>query len=39
MESAVISTLDPREFRRALGHFATGVTVVTSEHDGKPFRF
>ena len=37
MESAAISTLDPREFRRALGHFATGVTVVTAEHGGKPF--
>ena len=37
MEPAVISTLDPREFRTALGHFATGVTVVTTEHGGKPF--
>jgi len=37
VESATISTLDPREFRRALGHFATGVTVVTAEHGGKPF--
>ena len=37
MEPAVNSTLHPREFRTALGHFATGVTVVTTEHDGKPF--
>jgi flavin reductase (DIM6/NTAB) family NADH-FMN oxidoreductase RutF len=26
--------LDVREFRRALGHFATGVTVVTYQPDG-----
>lgn len=25
-----ISTIDPREFRRAPGHFATGVTVITT---------
>jgi flavin reductase (DIM6/NTAB) family NADH-FMN oxidoreductase RutF len=37
MEPAVINALEPREFRRVLGHFATGVTVVTAEHDGKPF--
>ncbi len=29
--------LGPDEFRRALGHFATGVTVVTTwDDDGKP---
>ena len=30
--------LDPGEFRRVLGHFATGVTVVTAppEHPGAP---
>lgn len=37
MESAIINTLEPTEFRRVLGHFATGVTVVTSDQDGKPF--
>ncbi len=25
---------DPGEFRRVLGHFATGVTVVTTAHEG-----
>jgi flavin reductase (DIM6/NTAB) family NADH-FMN oxidoreductase RutF len=25
---------DEKRFREALGHFATGVTVVTTEHDG-----
>jgi flavin reductase (DIM6/NTAB) family NADH-FMN oxidoreductase RutF len=27
-------TLDPREFRRALGSFATGVTVITTSRSG-----
>lgn len=26
---------DPRDFRRTLGRFATGVTVVTYEHEGE----
>ena len=30
------STLDSREFRTALGEFATGVTVVTTISDGVP---
>jgi flavin reductase (DIM6/NTAB) family NADH-FMN oxidoreductase RutF len=30
-------SLDPREFRNALGRFATGVCVITTEVDGKPF--
>ena len=25
--------IDPLEFRKALGHFATGVTVVTTSHE------
>ncbi|MET2829283.1 flavin reductase [Mesorhizobium shangrilense] len=25
---------DPRAFRRALGHFSTGVTIITAEADG-----
>jgi flavin reductase (DIM6/NTAB) family NADH-FMN oxidoreductase RutF len=29
-------TADPRQLRACLGHFATGVTVVTLEHDGQP---
>ncbi|HZZ02651.1 flavin reductase family protein [Paraburkholderia sp.] len=30
------ATLGPAQFRRAMGKFATGVTVVTFEHEGKP---
>ena len=26
---------DPRGFRRALGHFATGVTIITAQCDGQ----
>jgi len=28
-------TIDPREFRNVLGHFATGVTIVTTANEGK----
>jgi flavin reductase (DIM6/NTAB) family NADH-FMN oxidoreductase RutF len=28
--------VDPRQLRNCLGHFATGVTVVTCERDGQP---
>ncbi|WP_052832968.1 flavin reductase [Bradyrhizobium sp. LTSP885] len=28
------STLDDREFRRCLGQFATGVTIITASHEG-----
>ncbi len=32
------SPIDPREFRNALGTFATGVTIITaSALDGKPY--
>src|SRR5947199_8612291 len=32
------STIDPRDFRNALGTFATGVTIVTAmTGDGKPY--
>src|SRR5882757_8299643 len=32
------STIDPRDFRNALGTFATGVTIVTAmAADGKPY--
>jgi flavin reductase (DIM6/NTAB) family NADH-FMN oxidoreductase RutF/DNA-binding MarR family transcriptional regulator len=27
-------TIDPKALRRSLGHFATGVAVVTTRHDG-----
>jgi len=26
--------IDPAEYRRALGRFASGITVVTTSHDG-----
>ena len=29
-------TVDPRQLRTCLGHFATGVTVVTCASDGQP---
>ena len=32
------SAIDPRDFRKALGTFATGVTIVTAmAADGKPY--
>ena len=30
-------TLMPDEFRNAIGRFASGVTVVTTVHDGRPY--
>lgn len=40
-ESAVVTeAIDPKEFRQALGHFCTGVTVVTAIGDsGEPVGF
>ena len=29
--------VDEGQFKLALSHFASGVTIVTTEHDGKPF--
>jgi flavin reductase (DIM6/NTAB) family NADH-FMN oxidoreductase RutF len=29
-------TVDARQLRNCLGHFATGITVVTCAHDGQP---
>jgi 3-hydroxy-9,10-secoandrosta-1,3,5(10)-triene-9,17-dione monooxygenase reductase component len=29
--------IDPRSFREVLGHFCTGVTIVTGLLDGEPF--
>ena len=38
--SNLVSDFDARDFRRALGTFATGVTVVTSlTEEGEPFGF
>jgi 3-hydroxy-9,10-secoandrosta-1,3,5(10)-triene-9,17-dione monooxygenase reductase component len=34
-----IMAIDTSEFRLAMGHFATGVTVVTSQFEGKPAGF
>ena len=30
------ATVDGLAFREAIAHFATGVTVVTTTHDGRP---
>ena len=29
------TVIDPRKFRRALGNFATGVTIMTASADGR----
>jgi len=29
--------IDDAQFKLAMSHFASGVTVVTTEHEGKPF--
>jgi 3-hydroxy-9,10-secoandrosta-1,3,5(10)-triene-9,17-dione monooxygenase reductase component len=29
-------TIDPARMRQVMGHFATGVTVITAVHDGEP---
>jgi flavin reductase (DIM6/NTAB) family NADH-FMN oxidoreductase RutF len=31
-----VPAIDPTEFRKVLGHFPTGVTVVTAARDGVP---
>jgi len=32
------SAIDPRDFRNALGSYATGVTIITAAgSDGKPY--
>ena len=30
-------SIDEATFKLAMSHFASGVTVVTTEHDGKPY--
>jgi len=30
-------SIDDSQFKAALSHFASGVTIVTTEHDGKPY--
>ena len=34
-----MSGLDQARFREALGHFATGITIVTASEDGAPVGF
>jgi flavin reductase (DIM6/NTAB) family NADH-FMN oxidoreductase RutF len=31
--------IDPKQFRTVLGHFPTGVTIVSSLHEGEPVGF
>lgn len=31
------TAIDPREFRNALGRFATGITVATTVHEGETY--
>lgn len=31
--------IDPRAFRQALGQFCTGITIITTMHDGEPNGF
>ncbi|MGY5775189.1 flavin reductase family protein [Rhizobium sp. LEGMi135b] len=35
----MMSTIDPKQFRNALGHYASGITVVTSHANGSPLGF
>src|SRR5438132_3428922 len=30
-------TIEAAHFRRVLGHYATGVTIITAVHEGKPY--
>lgn len=33
------SSIDPRVFRNVLGQFCTGITIITTVHDGVPVGF
>jgi flavin reductase (DIM6/NTAB) family NADH-FMN oxidoreductase RutF len=35
IDMAQETAIDPREFRNTLGHFATGVTIITTEVEGQ----
>ena len=37
--SAPAFTIEPSRFREALGHYASGITVITSQLDGEPLGF
>ena len=30
---------DPERFRQVLGHFASGITIITASHEGEPVGF
>ena len=33
------AAIEPLSFREALGHYASGITVITSHHEGEPIAF
>lgn len=37
--SGINPPIDPRMFRQALGQFCTGITIITTTHDGQPSGF
>lgn len=37
--SLTCSAIEPVRFREALGHYASGITVITSQVDGEPIGF
>jgi flavin reductase (DIM6/NTAB) family NADH-FMN oxidoreductase RutF len=34
-QAATIPTFDPARFRHVIGHFMSGVAVITTHHDGR----
>ena len=38
LESKTLPSFDSRQFRNALGRFASGVTVITAQHEGQHAR-
>ncbi len=39
MSSLPSTAIEPLSFRKALGHYASGITVITSYIDGEPIGF
>ncbi|MEQ1948217.1 MAG: flavin reductase family protein [Bryobacteraceae bacterium] len=37
MSQAAPSPFDPKQFRNALGRFASGITIVTTHHEGNTY--
>ncbi|MFG1497867.1 flavin reductase family protein [Saccharospirillum sp. HFRX-1] len=37
--SLLSAAVEPLQFREALGHFASGITVITSQHEDEPVGF